>query len=76
MALPSRTELVALDVAARLELIEELWDSIASDPASAAQLPLTDSERTLLDARLREHREDPAGARPWTEVRASILERR
>ncbi|MEO8337072.1 MAG: addiction module protein [bacterium] len=30
--MPSRAELLKLDVATRLELIEELWDSIASDP--------------------------------------------
>ena len=76
MAMPSRAELLKLDVAARLELIEELWDSIASDPVAAAQLPLTDAERGLLDQRLREHREDPSGARPWAEVRAEIIKQR
>lgn len=76
MAMPSRADLLTLDVATRLELIEELWDSIADDPASAGQLPLTASERELLDQRLREHRNDPAAARPWAEVRAAILARR
>ncbi len=73
MAMPSRAELLKLDVATRLELIEELWDSIASDPAAASQLPLTDVERDLLDERLREHRDNPTAARPWAEVRAEIL---
>jgi putative addiction module component (TIGR02574 family) len=76
MAMPSRAELLKLDVATRLELIEELWESIASDPAAAAQLPVTDAERELLDQRLREHREDPTAARPWAEVRAEILKQR
>jgi putative addiction module component (TIGR02574 family) len=76
MAIPSRAELLKLDVATRLELIEELWDSIASDPAAAAQLPLSDAERTLLDERLREHAADPDAARSWDEVRAEILKRR
>ena len=76
MVMPSRAELLKLDVATRLELIEELWDSIASDPAAAAQLPVTDTERELLDQRLREHREDPTAARPWAEVRAEILKQR
>jgi len=76
MAMPSRADLLKLDVAARLELIEALWDSIADDPESAAQLSLTDSERELLDQRLREHEEDPGAARPWAEVRAAILARR
>ena len=76
MAMPSRADLLKLDVAARLELIEALWDSIADDPESAAQLSLTDSERKLLDQRLREHEEDPEAARPWAEVRAALLARR
>ena len=65
--------MLALDVSARLELIEALWDSIAADPANAAQLPLTATEREMLDQRLREHREDPTGERPWAEARAAIL---
>lgn len=76
MALPSRAELLQLDVATRLQLIEELWDSIAGDPEAAAQLPVTDAERALLDERLREHRDDPAAVRPWDEVRAGILSKR
>lgn len=76
MAMPSRADLLTLDVATRLELIEALWDSIAEDPASIAQLSLTDSERELIDQRLREHREDPAAAQPWAEVRAAILAQR
>jgi putative addiction module component (TIGR02574 family) len=76
MAMPSRAELLKLDVATRLELIEELWESIASDPVAASQLPVTEVERDLLDQRLREHREDPTAARPWAEVRAEILKQR
>ena len=76
MAMPSRTELLKLDVAERLELIEELWDSIASDPASASQLPLSDTERALIDQRLREHAAAPSAARPWSDVRDGILKPR
>jgi putative addiction module component (TIGR02574 family) len=76
MAVPSRAELLKLDIATRLELIEELWDSIASDPAAAAQLPLTDAERELLDERLAEHRADPGAARPWVDVRDELGKRR
>ena len=68
MAIPSRAELLQLDVASRLELIEELWDSIASDPSSAAQLPVTDEEQALLEERLAKYRANPTSARPWSEV--------
>jgi putative addiction module component (TIGR02574 family) len=72
----SKADLLKLDVATRLELIEELWDSIASDDAAAAQLPLTEGERALLDDRLREYRADPESGQSWAEVRAEILNRR
>jgi putative addiction module component (TIGR02574 family) len=76
MAIPTRAEIQKLDVATRLALIEELWESIADDQATAAQLPLTDVERSMLDARLREHRAHPSAARPWVDVRAEILKKR
>ncbi len=76
MALIAKADLLKLDVAERLELIEALWDSIASDPGAARQLPLTDDARALIDQRLREHRANPDAARPWADVRAEILNRR
>lgn len=72
----SKADLLELNVVERLELIEELWDSIATDSQSAAQIPLTDDERELIDARLREYRASPNEARPWPEVRAEILKQR
>lgn len=63
-----------LSVAERLELVEDLWDSIAQD-ADLATLPLTDDERRLLDERLSAHARDPDGGAPWEEVKARILNR-
>jgi putative addiction module component (TIGR02574 family) len=76
MAAISKAELLKLEVAERLELIEELWDSIAGDPHGGDQVPLTDEERALLETRLQAHRADPDAARPWAEVRAEILKQR
>jgi putative addiction module component (TIGR02574 family) len=72
----SKADLLKLDVATRLELIEELWDSIASDDAAASQLPLAEGERAMLDDRLREYRAAPAAGQSWAEVRAEILKQR
>ena len=71
----SSADLLKLDVTTRLELIEELWDSIANDEAAARQMPLTEDERALLDQRLREHRAAPEAGQPWAEVRDEILRR-
>jgi putative addiction module component (TIGR02574 family) len=71
MAIPSKAELLQLDIQTRLELIEELWESILEETGGGASL-MTDAERELLDERLRRHREHPTGGRPWSEVRASL----
>jgi len=76
VAVLSKADLLKLDVATRLELIEELWDSIASNDVAASQLPLTEGERAMLDERLREYRADPESGQPWAEVRAEILKQR
>ncbi len=59
-----------LSVAERLELVEQIWDSIAAD---ADTLPLSESERQLLDERLADLEANPDAGSPWPEVRARIL---
>lgn len=64
-----------LSIAERLELVEDIWDSIAAD-ADAEALPVTDAERDLLDERLAEYDENPGAGASWPEVRARILGKR
>lgn len=75
MAAPGLKELLALDVQSRLALVQELWDSIVSD-AKAGDLPLSETERQELDARLREDDDHPEDAVPWSEARAQLRQRR
>lgn len=43
----------------RLQLIDEIWDSLSTDPAS---IPVTDAQREELDRRLDDlDRDGPAG---------------
>lgn len=63
-----------LSVAERLQLVEDLWDSIAQE-ADTETLPLTTEERQLLDKRLAEYERDPDGGSSWEEVKARILKR-
>ncbi len=67
-----REELFKLTAAERLELVEELWDSIADDDEALA---LTDEQREDLERRLAEADADPAGGSPWEEVRERIRQR-
>jgi putative addiction module component (TIGR02574 family) len=77
MALPSTRELLELDVETRLELIDQLWESIVNDlndPSKPNLLPISDATRTLLEERRRENRADPAAAVRWEDVRAQLLQ--
>ena len=61
-----------LTVDERLTLVEDIWDTIATDGSA---LPLTDTQRAELDRRLAEHESSPEDVVLWEEVRASIAGR-
>jgi putative addiction module component (TIGR02574 family) len=62
-----------LGVEERLQLIEEIWDSLAATPEA---IPVTDAQRTELARRRRVHARNPSAAKPWEEVRAKLERRR
>ncbi|MBS0571619.1 MAG: addiction module protein [Proteobacteria bacterium] len=66
------TTLRKLPVAQRLDLVEELWDSIAADQGA---LPLTDAQRAMLDGRLDAYEIDGNPGRPADDVVADIRNR-
>jgi putative addiction module component (TIGR02574 family) len=57
----------------RLDLIEELWDSLSADPS---KIPLTDAQARELDRRLAEMDQDESLGIPWETVLAHIRERK
>lgn len=60
-----------LSVAERLQLVEDLWDSLTAEAPDEA-LQVTPELAADLDRRLAEHEADPASAIPWDEARARI----
>lgn len=66
-------ELRKLSVAERIQLAEDLWDSIALEPSEVPGL--TDAQRQELRRRQRAHESDPSTAVPWEQVRAELLAR-
>jgi putative addiction module component (TIGR02574 family) len=62
-----------LSIAERLQLVEDLWDSIAQEAPDEA-FPMTPELAAELDRRLAEHEAHPEAARPWEEVRRRILD--
>jgi putative addiction module component (TIGR02574 family) len=69
----SKDDILALSVPERIQLVEEIWDSIATEPET---VPLTGAQRKELDRRKREHRLDPSAPKTWPEVRARHERRR
>jgi putative addiction module component (TIGR02574 family) len=67
--------ILKLPLAERLELVQELWDSIAAD-CEHEPYPLTDQQRQDLQRRLAEADEDPTAGDPWGEVRERIRHQR
>ena len=62
-----------LSVPERLQLVEDLWDSIAEDAPDEA-FPIDAELATELDRRLAEHEADPGAAVPWEQVRRKLLD--
>lgn len=65
-------DLLTLSLAERLELVEDLWDSIAVESAA---LPLSPQDRDEIDRRLAEHDQNPESAIPWEDVQARLNRR-
>ena len=62
-----------LDVDERIDLVEDIWDSIAAVPA---RVRLADWQREELDRRLQQYHRDPSAGSPWNVVRQRITSSR
>lgn len=56
----------------RLQLIEELWESLSATPE---EIPLTDAQRVELDRRLDEMKQAGVSGIPWEDVLRRIRNR-
>ena len=55
-------DILQLSISERIQLAEDIWDSIAANPDS---LPLTDAERMELDRRLESYARNPDEGVAW-----------
>ena len=72
MSMTPLSELLKLSEAERIQLAQDLWDSI---PARSEALPLDEEQLREMERRLAEHRADPASAISWEEARTRLRER-
>lgn len=68
-----RKEIQALSVADRLQLLEEIWDSLIETPEA---IPVTDAQRKEVARRRRAHARNPSATKSWAQVRARLRRRR
>jgi putative addiction module component (TIGR02574 family) len=62
------SELMKLTPAERVDLVQDLWDSIAQQDMP----PLSAEEMDELKRRLEEHRRDPSTAITWEELKTRL----
>ena len=62
-------EIEKISVAERIQLVEDIWDSIG---ASAEELPLSDGQRQELDRRLEDMQQNPKEGVTWPELKARL----
>jgi putative addiction module component (TIGR02574 family) len=67
----TRLDFRRLTVAERIQLAQDLWDSVAE---SDEVIELTDAQRAELDRRIEAHGDDPSAAIPWEVFRKELLE--
>jgi putative addiction module component (TIGR02574 family) len=65
-------EIKALSIEDRINLVQEIWDSIS---AEVEQLELTEVQKQELSRRLNDHKANPSLVISWEEVRNRALAR-
>jgi putative addiction module component (TIGR02574 family) len=67
---PLPSEIRHLPVSVRLQLVEQIWDSIAED---GKHFHLTQAQTAELDRRLAAQEADAHRGSPWSEVKKRLL---
>jgi putative addiction module component (TIGR02574 family) len=64
-----KVEIARLSVSERIQLAEDLWDSILENPDD---VPLTDAQQQELDRRLEEYNRNPSLGTDWETVKRRL----
>lgn len=67
------SEILQLSVAERIQIVEDIWDSISESPES---LSLSEAEKLELDKRLESYKENPNEGIKWETLKKNLSENR
>jgi putative addiction module component (TIGR02574 family) len=67
-----KADILRLSVSERIQLAQDIWDSIVEVPDS---VPLTDEQKAELDRRLEAYHKNPNVGSPWSVVRERFKSR-
>jgi putative addiction module component (TIGR02574 family) len=65
MATPILEDILQLSISERLQLVEEIWDTIAD---ASEELPLSQAQREEIDRRLEAYEQRTEAGVPWREA--------
>ncbi|MDI6803331.1 MAG: addiction module protein [Bacteroidota bacterium] len=65
----SLADIIQLSIPERLQIVEDIWDSIAAIPEA---IPLTEDQKIELDRRIVEYKLNPEKGIPWEKVKEKI----
>jgi putative addiction module component (TIGR02574 family) len=66
------TDTIALSIPERIQLVEDIWDTIATE---AEAIELTEDEKRIIDERLEAYHRNPDLGSPWEDVYKRIVSR-
>lgn len=72
MGLFAEKKILDLSVSERIQLAQDIWDSVAEAPEALA---LSDEEKAEIERRLEAYHQDPGAGSPWSVVRERIRKR-
>ncbi len=72
MGAPSLADIEQLSVAERIQLAEDIWDTIAAAPE---QVTVTPAQQNELDRRVEAYRQNPQAGASWQEVKDKLSTR-
>lgn len=64
------TDALALSIPERIQLVEDIWDTIANEPE---EIELTEEEKKIINERLEAYHRNPDLGSPWEDVYKRIV---